>query len=80
MGKYIGHRLVARPEADNTFWTDSTYSGDGTSPPAPRAEGTKCVPWLGCLLTRVEVLFAAQMHWSKRALATSPLTDFLFRV
>ena len=24
MGKYIGHRLVARPELDNTFWTDST--------------------------------------------------------
>jgi len=24
MGKYIGHRLVARPEPDNTFWTAST--------------------------------------------------------
>jgi len=24
MGKYIGHRLVARLELDNTFWTDST--------------------------------------------------------
>jgi len=24
MGKYIGHRLVARPEPDNTFWTDGT--------------------------------------------------------
>ena len=24
MGKYIGHRLVPRPELDNTFWTDST--------------------------------------------------------
>jgi len=24
MGKYIGRRLVARPEPDNTFWTDST--------------------------------------------------------
>jgi len=24
MGKYIGHRLVARPKLDNTFWTDST--------------------------------------------------------
>jgi len=24
MGKYIGHRLVARPELDNTFWSDST--------------------------------------------------------
>jgi len=24
MGKYIGHRLVARPELDNTFWTAST--------------------------------------------------------
>ena len=24
MGKYIGHRLVARSELDNTFWTDST--------------------------------------------------------
>jgi len=24
MGKYIGHRLVARPQMDNTFWTDST--------------------------------------------------------
>ena len=23
MRKYIGHRLVARPELDNTFWTDS---------------------------------------------------------
>ena len=22
--KYIGHRLVARPELDSTFWTDST--------------------------------------------------------
>jgi len=26
MGKYIDHRLVARPEPDNTFRTDSTYS------------------------------------------------------
>jgi len=26
MGKYIGHRLVARPEPDNTFWTASTLS------------------------------------------------------
>jgi len=25
MGKYIGHRLVARPEPGNTFWTDSTF-------------------------------------------------------
>ena len=25
MGKYIDHRLVARPEPDNTFWDDSTY-------------------------------------------------------
>jgi len=24
MEKYIGQRLVARPEPDNTFWTDST--------------------------------------------------------
>jgi len=24
MGKCIGHRLVARPGLDNTFWTDST--------------------------------------------------------
>jgi len=24
MGKYIHHRLVARPELDDTFWTDST--------------------------------------------------------
>ena len=24
MGKYIGHRLVAGPELDNTFWTDSS--------------------------------------------------------
>jgi len=32
MGKYIGHRLVARPELDNTFWTDSTSSLiDGSS-------------------------------------------------
>ena len=22
MGKYIGHRLAARPEMDNTFWTE----------------------------------------------------------
>jgi len=29
MGKYIGHRLVARQELDNTFWTDSTYSERG---------------------------------------------------
>jgi len=27
MEKYISHRLVARPEPDNTFWTDSTRSG-----------------------------------------------------
>jgi len=27
MGKYIGHRLVARPQPANTFWTDSTLSG-----------------------------------------------------
>jgi len=26
MGKYIDHRLVARPEPDNTFWDDSTGS------------------------------------------------------
>jgi len=24
MGKYFGHRLVARPELDNTFWIAST--------------------------------------------------------
>ena len=24
LGKYIGNRLVARPELDGTFWTDST--------------------------------------------------------
>jgi len=24
MGKYICHRLLARPKLDNTFWTDST--------------------------------------------------------
>jgi len=24
MGKYVGLRLVARPEPVNTFWTDST--------------------------------------------------------
>jgi len=24
MGKYIGHRLVARPELAHTFWTDNT--------------------------------------------------------
>ena len=23
-GKYIDHRLVARPEPDSTFWNDST--------------------------------------------------------
>jgi len=27
MGKYIGHRLAARRELDNTFWTDSTNVG-----------------------------------------------------
>jgi len=26
MGIYIGHRLVARPELDNTFWTDRTMN------------------------------------------------------
>ena len=26
MGKYIDHRLVARPQPDNIFWTDSTSS------------------------------------------------------
>ena len=26
MEKYLGHRLVSRPELDNTFWTDSTVS------------------------------------------------------
>jgi len=26
MGKYIGHRLVARPEPDNTFWTAGTHN------------------------------------------------------
>jgi len=32
MGKYIGHRLVARPELDNTFWTDSTnFKGQSKS-------------------------------------------------
>jgi len=25
MREYIGHRPVARPELDNTFWTASTY-------------------------------------------------------
>jgi len=34
MGKYIGHRLVGRPELDNTVWTDST---DKT--PADRDQG-----------------------------------------
>ena len=24
MGKYIDHRLVARPEPDNTFWDDTS--------------------------------------------------------
>ena len=24
MGKYTDNRLVARPEADNTFWDDNT--------------------------------------------------------
>jgi len=24
MGKYIDHRIVARPEPDNTFWNDNT--------------------------------------------------------
>jgi len=24
MGEYIDHRLVARPEPDNTFWDDSS--------------------------------------------------------
>ena len=33
MGKYIHHRLVARPELDNIFWADSTSKrdGDGTA-------------------------------------------------
>jgi len=26
MEKYIDHRLVARPEPDNTFWDDSTLN------------------------------------------------------
>ena len=30
MRKYIGYRLIARPELDNTFWTASTYK---ISPP-----------------------------------------------
>jgi len=29
MGKYIDHRLVARPEPYNTFWDDSTFSPKG---------------------------------------------------
>jgi len=29
MGQYIGHRLVAQPELDNTFWTDSTIVPKG---------------------------------------------------
>jgi len=28
MGKYIDHRLVARPELDNTLWTDNTCSSN----------------------------------------------------
>ena len=28
MGRDIGHRLVARLELDNTFWTDSTIFCD----------------------------------------------------
>jgi len=30
MEKYIDHRLVARPEPDNTFWTDSTLASTVT--------------------------------------------------
>jgi len=30
MGKYIGHRLVARPELDNTLWADSTMLNSAT--------------------------------------------------
>jgi len=26
LGKYIGHRLLARPEPDNTFWTAKRYN------------------------------------------------------
>jgi len=37
MGKYIGHRLVARPEPDNTFWTDSTV-------PLPCTELSAAIP------------------------------------
>jgi len=33
MEKYIGHRLVARPELDNTFWTDSTIIDRKNVPP-----------------------------------------------
>jgi len=31
LGKYIDHRLVARPEPDNTFWDDSTTLGGRSS-------------------------------------------------
>jgi len=27
-GKHIGHRLVARPELDNTFWNDALFPSD----------------------------------------------------
>jgi len=32
IGKYIGHRLVARPELDNTFWTAITTSPHKAEP------------------------------------------------
>jgi len=32
MGKYIDHRLVARTEPDNTFWTDSTVGHKSYDP------------------------------------------------
>ena len=33
MDKYSGHRLVARLEPDNTFWTDSTIIDRTNAPP-----------------------------------------------
>jgi len=35
MGKYIGHRLVARPELDSTFWTDIVHAYSRDSCPLP---------------------------------------------
>jgi len=51
MRKYIGHRLVARPELDNTFWTASTcftpkkmlHRGKACKPYSVEQSGSKSV-------------------------------------